>query len=182
MPRKDIEMEHPMAGRGRRAKKILDDSQEIFDKLDQAEEEAKQKAEEPISPKKLKSLRELLFLGAATKDVEIDGFIFTLHSLSNEENRSVLKKMLVMEDEDRLVDANIYYVAESLRKINHLEIHEAYSEIFEEEPSGTRFDMSLKILSSMSMHMGGTLIKAYFDLSEESKKILSLEETDSIKK
>jgi hypothetical protein len=189
MPKGTVKMEHPVAGKSRasRAKKVLDKSQDIFEKLDQEEVEEPKEApsEESITPKKLKGLKDLLYLGKVTHHVEVDGFIFKMNSLNHKEARNVAKRILLLSDEEKLVESNILHVAASLSEINGHTVEEAFAEMFGEEDlddgevSMGRIDMALEILSELSNHLSGKLIQEYFNLSNESKGLLNPKDSES---
>jgi hypothetical protein len=185
MPRKKVEMEHPMAGKSRasKAQKLAEDSQDIFDKLDKQEAEKVAKAEEPVAPMKLKGLKELLFVGTLSKIVSIDGFVFKLRSLTHQESRAVAKRIFTLSDSEKLIESNAIQLAHSLESINGLSIDEAYAELFEDD--GEEFstvDKSLKIISNLNNHLTAKLINEYFELSNESKELLDPKDKEDLKK
>lgn len=182
MSKKNIELEHPMAGRSRvsKAEKLVNESNDIFNKLDEQQKaEREQKTKSP-SAEKLKSLKELLLLGNLSKTVEIDGFAFTLKSLSHQDNRDIAKRIFLLPDEDKLSESGIIQLAYSLTEINGFSIKEVYDEIFGQPNENlSKVDMSIKILSNLNNHAVGKLLEEFFNLSLESKKMLNLEDDQS---
>lgn len=174
MSNKDVSMEHPMSANRRRISrnKIVEDSQEIFNKLDKEEVEKQEAKAEPIPKKRLKSLKELLYSGRLSKNVEIDGFIFTLETTTTEQNQELSKRLLKMSDEEKLATSNILLLAASLKKINGLNIPDAYEELFEVRKEASDLDLSLEIIGALTNHLTGLLINAYFELSKESSDML----------
>lgn len=185
MPRSKVEMEHPIAGKSRtsRARKLMEDSQELFDKLDK--EEAKRAEEEarPVPPQKLKSLKELLYVGTLSRTVHIDGFVFRLRSLTHKESRDVARRIFKLTDEEKLVESNAIQLSYSLESINGLSIDEAFDELFESDDRElSTTDKALEIISSLNTHLTAKLINEYFELSQESKSMLDSEDKTDLKK
>ena len=177
MSREKIELDHPMSAGNKRTsrKEFSDSANEVFEKLDSGELSAKtDEREEPVKPSNVKSIRELLFFGNITHTFEIEGFHFRMKSLSNKDSREIAKRLFLMSNEEKLVEANILHAACAIDLINEMTPSEAYSEIFQRDPSDkSDLDLNLEILSEMSTFFVGKIINEYFVISEKSSKMVS---------
>jgi hypothetical protein len=168
---KDVTIDHPIAA-NRTKRNVVDDSKKLFDKLDGKDKPLQSPEEKTL---KIKQLKELIFLGNLSKTIEKDGFFFQIRTLSNAESRELTKRLILMDDTDRLTYGNILHIATSLEKINGLDIDDVYEELFgPTEELITKLDKNLEILSTLNTHLVSFLIDEYFLLSNESKKSLGL--------
>ncbi len=87
----------------------------ISKRIEQAEEE---KTKSLSVPKELKGLEELIFLGFKTKNIEIGNFEFTIKTISAANQELILKKALLVPEDERILFFKKGLLAMSLHKIN----------------------------------------------------------------
>lgn len=63
-------------------------------------------------------LKQLIFVGSAESDVEIGGYTFTLKTLSEEEYRDLVVKVLLLPDSGKIASARSMSIAASLKAID----------------------------------------------------------------
>lgn len=150
---------------------------EMIAKMKQKEQESKDSETESVKPKSLKSLKELIFLGTRSRDIEIGGFKFTISSLSSKENRNLISKsfLLFQDDKERLAGLNQLMLAASLKRVNDVEIYEVYDELFEGEDApnlADTFDRSLYIINRLSISVVNKLFQEFTEMTLEIKNEL----------
>lgn len=161
------------------ARNILGRSREAFKKIDETKKEAEVKKEEVLSDiKTSKNVKELLYFGTLSKNVELAGFIFKIRTLTFKETQELAK--ILYNDEDRLVKQTVLNLAFSLETINGLSITEVYREMFgNSHPDANKVELALEILENLNLHLVGKLADEALKLSEESRKLLNLEQNET---
>lgn len=181
MNKKDISMNHPVSAAAKRLPKtqqVLEDSKAIFEKVEEIKEAAEQKAVESITKATntpaMRNLKELLFFGALSKKVELNGFTFELKTLTNAQSRQVSRRWVALDEHEQASKGNLLLVAASLYSINNSSVADVYENLFEVEAIDDTLEMAIEILSNLNTHLVGLLVKEYLELSERSAKMLTL--------
>lgn len=153
MPRSKRTVSHDIASE--RLSGMQDELQEVA----QAEEVAVDEKED----KKLEDIRNLIFIGRKTLDVEVDGFVFTLQTLKNKENEFVVKQVLMLEDEERLLAVKNYTLAMAVRKINGYNLADVYNG----DEDLNDFEKALEVLDELDSALVDFLFEKYTELKRE---------------
>jgi hypothetical protein len=78
--------------------------------------------------KKKKTLEKLLlFKTPHTKNVEIDGVVFTLKLLNSNESNTVLKEVMKLDNEEQLTRSSLILLSAALIEANGIKLEETYS-------------------------------------------------------
>lgn len=119
---------------------------------------------------KIKSLKELIFLGRIDRSVVCGDFTFNLRSITVEDQKNMVIKIMKMPEEERLINAKIVSLAFSVYKINGVPTEE-YS-----EAEGTPIDKKIDVLSNLQASVINKLFKNYEEILEESNSKIEIEE------
>ena len=124
--------------------------------------------EEKVSvPLELKGLEDLVFLGAATKKLDIGNFSFTLKTLTSGEQERIFKEALYFREAERVLFFKKASVAMSILKINEKPLS-----LYLKEDS---FDERLKIVDSLQSSVFEMIFESLNTLINESKDLLKVE-------
>jgi len=122
-------------------------------------------AEEAVSQQKLASLRDLVFLGRLTEKKEIGGFIFDIQSLTVAEQKSMMKRVMKADDEERLLGIRPIILSYAIRAVNGVPL----DELCEDETITSVEDRRISVISGLQASLAEKLHKAYDNLIEEAE-------------
>lgn len=140
------------------------DSDLINKRMEEAEEQSKASAS---SPRELKGLENLVFLGANTKDVKLGDFTFTISTLTAKEQEEIFKAAIKLPDAERLIFFKKGILSFSIKKINQKNL----SSYLEEDS----FEERLSLVMSMQQSVYDLLFSEIEKLTDESSKLLTAE-------
>lgn len=103
-------------------------------------------------------LNKLIFMGRNEDVVEIEGVMFTMSSLSEDQNRILLERVFNLTESERLSQAKSIAVASSLVKINEFEVETVIKDV---EGGNTDFDKKMILISKMQASVVGKLYSAF---------------------
>lgn len=106
-----------LAQQGEDMKRVADGAQGVFAKLEQERIEAEAKEAEERGPR-LANFKDLVFLGRMEKEIEIAGWAFTLQTLTGQEQRELLARIMSLDADQRLIYAKPFTIGMSLSEIN----------------------------------------------------------------
>lgn len=106
-----------LAKQGEEMKRVSDGAQGVFAKLKEDRIEAEAQEAEERGPR-LANFKDLVFLGRMDKEIEIAGWSFTLQTLTGQEQRQLLAKIMSLEADQRLIYAKPFTIGMSLSEIN----------------------------------------------------------------
>jgi hypothetical protein len=118
-------------------------------------------------PKGLRGLEDLIFLGAARKDVSIGDFEFQLTTLSNREQDMIFKEALSLSEKERLMFFKKGILALSIKKINK----RLLSSYLEEDT----FEERLNLVGGLQQSIFEYLFNEIESMIAESSKLLTAE-------
>jgi len=87
--------------------------------------------EEPESPsdsKKIPDLKNLILLGKLTEKVNIGGFLFTISTLSAQENANVIRALMKAEEMDRVLLSKAIAISFAVKEINSVPLSDLSAE------------------------------------------------------
>lgn len=118
-------------------------------------------------PKELRGLEDLIFLGAAKKDVSIGDFDFQMKTLSNREQDTIFKEALFLSEKERLMFFKKGILALSINKING----RLLSSYLEEDT----FEARLNLVEGLQQSVFEFLFNEIDSMISESSKLLTAE-------
>lgn len=137
-------------------------------------EPKKEEVEAAPSVKKmtLKSLKDLIYLGRIERTVSCGDFTFVLKSITAEDQKNMVSKVIKMPEDVRLLNAKIVSLAFSVEKVNGVMIEE----LAEDEESGDIFDKKISVIKNLQLSVVNKLFKNYEEILEESNSQIEIEE------
>lgn len=87
--------------------------------------------EEPESPsdsRKISDLKNLILLGKLTEKVNIGGFLFTISTLSAQENANVIRSLMKAEEMDRVLLSKAIAISFAVKEINSVPLSDLSAE------------------------------------------------------
>ena len=137
-------------------------------------ESKKEEVEAAPSVKKmtLKSLKDLIYLGRIERTVSCGDFTFVLKSITAEDQKNMVSKVIKMPEDVRLLNAKIVSLAFSVEKVNGVMIEE----LAEDEESGDIFDKKISVIKNLQLSVVNKLFKNYEEILEESNSQIEIEE------
>jgi hypothetical protein len=126
---------------GEKAKELLESP--VVKKLAAAMEPKK---EPEADTRKIKSLKDLIFLGKSYETVEISGFIFEISTLTAKENKEVFIYLFSKYGDTWAMHNQTATLAHAIRSVNGVPLESVY----EEEVEISAFEKKLHVLDSMS--------------------------------
>lgn len=115
-----------------------------------------------MSEDKMKLLEKLILYGKIEKDLKIGNFVFTVKTMSDEENRELYSNMVESENKiERSLKIRKELIARSITKINGIEV--SYEDI-------------VNIISKWQFSLVEKIIDFINDISKEQSSFLSGEE------
>ena len=140
----------------------------INKRFEQADtDNAEAEAESSSIPKGLRGLEDLIFLGAARKDVSIGDFEFQLTTLSNREQDMIFKEALSLSEKERLMFFKKGILALSIKKINK----RLLSSYLKEDT----FEERLNLVGGLQQSIFEYLFNEIESMIAESSKLLTAE-------
>lgn len=138
--------------------------------LDAKKEE---KVEQPQAKKtSLKSLRDLIFLGRIEKMVECGDISFSLRSITAEDQRHMIAKLLKMPEDSRLLLSKVIALTFSVEKVNNVSLED----ICEDEELTDKYDRRMSVIQNLQVSVVNKLYRAYEELLEESNSKIDIED------
>jgi hypothetical protein len=119
---------------------------------------------------KIKSLKDLIYLGRIDRSVLCGDFTFNLRSITVDDQKNMVIKIMKMPEEERLINAKIVSLAFSVHKINGVPTEE-YSDL-----DGDLLDKKINVLSNLQASVINKLYKNYEEILEESNSKIEIEE------
>ena len=125
-------------------------------------------------------LSDLIYLGRVTKEVKINKFSFKIKTLTEEENREILNRLLKIEESRRLVCAKAMTLSRCIISVNEVPFDElGKAHLNDEEETEENIEIAKnEIILNLQTSVTNTLFKSYEDLVQES---ISSIELDKIK-
>ena len=120
----------------------------------------------------LSNLKDLIFLGRLQKEVVVGGYKFFLTTLNTKEQRTVMQKIMVVDDVTRLLDAKPVTLAYALKTINDVNLED----ICEDEELEDSFAKRISVIMSLQVGLIESLFKSYEELIEKSSKTFEVDD------
>ena len=173
-----------MSGSRRKSKdsKVMDDMPEgLTNALEKVKElnEAEMEEHVEVENPQLPELRNLLFFGKIREQVNIGGYIFELTTLTNKQQRSLISRLVKMDDEGKLLSIKPMTLAESLISVNGLPLEDLY----DGDQELSDIDLKLEVISDMQYTLVERLFEEYEKINKKSTDLARAEDLeDQIKK
>ena len=120
----------------------------------------------------LKSLKDLIFIGKTERKVELGGFEFVLSSVTAEDQRTMISRLLRMPEDSRAFYAKIISLAFSIKTVNltpleMIEVDGNFEDVIEKK---------MHIIQSLQVSLVNKLYMTYEQLMSESNAEVDIEE------
>jgi hypothetical protein len=120
----------------------------------------------------LKSLKDLLFLGRVENVISIDGIDFKLKTITAEEQRNMILKIMKMQEEYRILSAKIVTLAFSIISINNV----PFESFADDGVDGDLYDKRISIVEQLQASIIDRLYNFYEKMTKESNLEVDVEE------
>ena len=120
----------------------------------------------------MKSLRDLIFLGRIERSVEINGFLFKLTTLSVQEQKDVVFKLIKIPEENRIFNAKVISLAFAVKSINLTPLDQIDVDGNFEDLN----DKKINIMQELQVSVINKLYKIYEEMITESEYEVNIEE------
>ena len=120
----------------------------------------------------MKSLKDLIFLGRIERSVEINGFLFKLTTLSVQEQKDVVFKLIKIPEENRIFNAKIVSLAFAVKSINLTPLDQIDVDGNFEDLN----DKKINIMQELQVSVINKLYKIYEEMITESEYEVNIEE------
>jgi hypothetical protein len=120
----------------------------------------------------MKSLKDLIFLGRIERSVEINGFLFKLTTLSVQEQKDVVFKLIKIPEENRIFNAKIVSLAFAVKSINLIPLDQIDVDGNFEDLN----DKKINIMQELQVSVINKLYKIYEEMITESEYEVNIEE------
>jgi hypothetical protein len=149
-------------------------NQETLNKARTLSDVASGRSSEKSQPTEISNMiKELIFIGKLSKNVNISGFSFTVGTLTEERQRMLISRVMRMTDEEKVAYAKVYTVSEAVTHINDISIDEI-AESFDEEEN---IEVSkINFFGTLQSSTVDILYKEYENLLDESKTKVGYED------
>jgi len=139
--------------------------------LDSKKEE--EVSEAPPSKKMtIKNLKDLIFLGRIERDVACGECSFSMKSITAEDQRNMIAKVIKLPDDLRLLNAKIISLAFSVDRVNGVPLED----IAEEGDFEDDFDKKISVIKNLQISVVNKLFKNYEEIIEESNSQIEITE------
>ncbi len=130
---------------------------------------------EKVQEKKmtLKSLKDLIFLGRVEKSVICGDCSFLMKSLTAEDQKNMVAKVMRMPEDIRLLNAKIVSVAFAVDKINGIPLEDLAEDNGEKLDT---YDKKISVIQNLQLSVVNKLFKNYEELLDESSSKIEIEE------
>jgi len=120
----------------------------------------------------LKSLKDLLFLGRSENIITIEGIDFKLKTITAEEQRNIILKIMKMQEEYRILSAKIVTLAFSITSINNV----PFESFTDDNLDGDIYDKRIAIVEQLQASVIDKLYNFYEKMVKESNLEADVEE------
>lgn len=139
--------------------------------LDSKKENIEEKKEE--RKMSIKTLKDLIFLGRVEKSVICGDCEFLMKSLTAEDQRIMVAKVMKIPDDLRLLNAKIISIAFAIDKVNGTPLEDLAEE---SEEYLDIYDKKISVIKNLQLAVVNKLFKNYEELLEESNSQIELDE------
>ena len=155
---------HPAVGN------LPDGVTEAMNKVQEmTEEEAPKPEPRKVVPSELK---DLVLFGKVVDELEIGGFTFKMSTLTNRQQKTLVKRLVKLDNEERLMNIKVFTLAEAIHSINDVPLSEISS--YSEEGWGD-FEKAVEALSELQSNLVDKLYDYYESLVNKSNSFLKEE-------
>lgn len=139
--------------------------------LDSKKENTEQKKEEKKMG--IKTLKDLIFLGRIERNVICSDCSFLMKSLTAEDQRIMVTKIMKIPDDLRLLNAKIISIAFAIEKVNGIPLEDLAEE---SEENLDIYDKKISVIKNLQLSVVNKLFKNYEELLEESNSQIEIDE------
>jgi len=102
------------------------------------------------------ALKDLVLFGKVEEEVSVGGFTFKMSTLTNREQQTLVKELVKLEDEERLMNVKMFTLAMSITSVNGSPISH-----FVSSDSESEFMLAVSLLNEMQSNLVNHLYDQY---------------------
>ena len=125
-----------------------------------------------IKKQEFKSLKDLIFLGRIEKKINISGYEIGLRSLTIQDNKYIIEKILLSDNASKFVDAKILSIVTHINTINEVPVEN----LCEDDSIINIMDRKLNVVSNFQLSLVEKLDEICNKIDEESGREVEIEE------
>lgn len=129
------------------------------------ESNAEEELVEEIKPAS-SEIRKLVLFGRIVEDFSFGGYIFRISTLNNRQQQELIKKLMRLENEDRLTCVKTYTLATAIESINEVPLPEIYEGRVKDP-----FERGVEVISNLQSSLVEALYEKYEELVGKSNKM-----------
>ena len=124
-------------------------------------------------------LNDLIYLGMAKKNIDISGFSFEIKTLTEEENREIVERLLRIDEDRRLVCVKAMTLSKAITKINDYSFKElASAHITDDSKKKDEIELEIaknEIILKLQSSVTDRLFTEYEALLKSSRESINVE-------
>tara|TARA_A100001011_G_C14259295_1_gene821613 strand:+ start:856 stop:1365 length:510 start_codon:yes stop_codon:yes gene_type:complete len=116
----------------------------------------------------LSDLKSLIFLGKVSKVIEIGGYSFLLHTLTSGEQRTLVERIMLLNEAERFARVRDFTMAQALDSVNGVNLENLYEG--DSEDGTSIFSRKLSVVSNWQASLVDNLYLKYQELVDQANK------------
>lgn len=113
-------------------------------------------------------LRDLVLFGSVSEELSFGNFTFKLSTLSSKKQREILKKLIPLSNDEKLVNLKFLALSQAIVSVNNVPLESLY---FGEDPDLTIDQKKIEVLSELQSTLIDKLFEKYEDLVKKSNSM-----------
>jgi hypothetical protein len=158
-------VEHTSAAKALEATKSSGGINDALDKVKEMSEAGP--APEPEHVPASAELKDLVLFGRVTDSVSVGGYTIKMSTLSNREQKSLVKRLVKLEAEERLMNVKTFTLSQSIKSINGLPLEDLYDGDEDLDVDG----MKIEVVSDFQSTLSEKLFDKYEELVSKSNDV-----------
>lgn len=119
----------------------------------------------PILPE----IRDLVLFGKVIEDFNIGGYKFKISTLTNRQQKELVKKLMKLDDENRLADVQVLTLTEAIISINDVQLEDLFSGSEQLSVDEKKYE----VISELQSGLVNRLFSLYESLVKKSNKFFT---------
>lgn len=140
----------------------------VADALNEANKEEELTSSEVDYKKPISELKDLVLFGKVEEEVYLGGYKFLLSTLKGREQRELLKKLLKLDNEERLMHIKEFTLSYALKSINSVPLEDLY----DDGETNDVFQKRVSVISDMQASLVEKLFEKYDKLVGKANEVL----------
>ena len=141
----------------------------VNDALEKIKEMNEGESKSKSSSKPVKAeLKDLVLFGKVVEEFSIGGYTFEVSTLSGKEQKFLVRKLLKLDSEERLMNVKEFTLAAAIKTINGVPLYEVYND---EEEGLSKEQKSIEVVSNFQSNLIERLFDKYEELVVKSNSV-----------